>query len=326
MRTACVLVGLLIAPACTEVPSLSQRESDVIGGQITPEGEFPGVGSLYLMAPDLCGAPGCSTCTGTLIAPDVVLTAGHCLDPIFLDQDGDGQLSSDEIPGFTLAHDTVSSQPQVTPGASTLVHPSFDLSAPSEFGQWFDIALLFLAQPITSVPPILLPSVADGESLASGMQLELVGYGRTSNDTDETGVMFDAVTDLVTRGTHELQISTPGAPQNCHGDSGGPALKDFGGGRRVVGVVSRSANGTGECTGGGIDTRVDAYLTWIDASAPTVCIPGECAPDAAPPPPDGGAGADGDGGGCCSSSRDAATASALLAFVVGLMLVRRRRA
>jgi hypothetical protein len=139
--------------------------------------------------------------------------------------------------------------------------------------------------------------------------------------------MYNATAPLVMAGTAELQISNPGDPQNCYGDSGGPALIDFGSGYRVVGVVSRSADGS-DCTQGGVDTRVDAYLNFIAMEGPEICVPGtdRCTPDAAPPPPDaGGPGVDGDGGGCCSTSRGAGAGSLLMAVFVGLVTLRRRR-
>jgi uncharacterized protein (TIGR03382 family) len=313
---ACVLA--FAVTACIEAPPNGERDQHVIGGTMTPEGEYPGVGALYVSG---FGA----MCTGTLIAPRVVLTAAHCL-------------AFGGPPGFTLVHDTVTSQPPFTAGMRAVPHPMFDIGSMPGPGvsTFYDIGLLFLSQDITSVAPVPLPTPAQGGELVAGMQLHLVGYGRTTNDNDEAGIMFDAMTDLVEVGTTELQISTPGNPQNCHGDSGGPALYDFGGGLAVVGVVSRSADAGPDCFVGGIDTRVDAYLAWIAQEAPEVCVPPACTmPDAAPPPPpdgdpnapdaDPGNPGDGDGGGCCSTAGGDATGSALLALVVGVALLRRRR-
>jgi len=305
----------LIVPACVGDPDLGTAQGEVIGGQMTPEGQFPGVGALYL--PSFGG----TMCTGTLIAPDVVLTAGHCVEPLFI---------GTEIPGFTLAHDTVTSQPAFVPGMRTMQHPMFDIMSDpgTGIGTWYDVGLVFLSEPITSVAPIKLPNAADGAMLTAGTQLKLVGYGRTSNATQDVGVMYDAVAPIVTPGPTELQISNPGDPQNCNGDSGGPALIDLGAGYRVVGIVSRSANGA-ECTQGGVDTRVDAYLDFIYAQT-GVCADGDarCTPDAsltggpdADPIDDPGT----DGGGCCSTSRGNAAGSALLALAVGLVTLRRRR-
>jgi MYXO-CTERM domain-containing protein len=320
--------------ACVDPAPTSQVYTPVIGGQLTPEGEFPGVGALYM------SSFGGFSCTGTLIAPDVVLTAAHCVDPLLI---------GSEVPGFTLAHDTVTTVPQVTSALDAIPHENFDIQVDPGTGPgiWYDIALLILSEPITSVPPVRLPSVAEGETLQTGSEMILVGYGVTEDPEGggggDSGRMYDALTDLVIRGSHELQISTPGAPQNCYGDSGGPGLFDINGTYRVVGVVSRSAGGS-SCSAGGIDTRVDAFLDWINTNAPQVCIPGEecstATPDAAPPPPDaapptpdaaipdppdaGGPGIDDDSGGCCSTSGDP-SGSVLLALGVGLLIMRRRR-
>ena len=301
LRPPLLAAMLAAAPACVDQLDTATTRQDVIGGAPTAEGAFPGVGALYLEA--LGGA----MCTGTLIAPEVVLTAAHCIEPQFIGPD---------IPGFTLAHDTLTQPPLVVAGVSATQHPMFDITAEPQPGltTWYDIGLLFLAEPITSVTPIALPSPEEGAQLAAGTMLALVGYGRTSNDTFDSGVMYDAEAPIVAVGPAELQISNPGQPQNCHGDSGGPALVDLGDGLRVAGVVSRSADLTGECLSGGIDTRVDAYLDFISQTAPTVCVPPDCVID----PP-------GEDGGCCSTAGGDPTGALVLAITLGLVIRRRRR-
>jgi hypothetical protein len=292
-----------IAAALLAIPAAAAADtgtSDVIGGTITPEGEYDGVGALYV--PSLGGA----MCTGTLIAPTVVLTAAHCVDQGFL---------GGEIPGFTLAHDATIAQPVVAPGMRVMQHESFDLFTDpgTGIGTWYDIGLLFLAQPIDTVDPIRIPTLDEAAMLAVDTPLELVGYGVRSTTSQDVGVMYDAIAPIVAAGPAELQISHPGEAQNCYGDSGGPALIDLGHGYRVVGVVSRSASGS-ECTQGGVDTRVDFYTEWLYTNA-MVCAPGdERCPDNELD----------DGGGCCSTSRRSPTGSLLLALSV-LGLLRRGR-
>jgi MYXO-CTERM domain-containing protein len=298
MRIA-VLTAALVVPSAAIADT---GDHEVIGGAMTPEGEYPGVGALYL--PSLGGV----MCTGTLIAPDVVLTAAHCLEPLFI---------GSEVPGFTMVHDATGFSPPVTAGMRAMQHPMFNIGADpgTGIGTWYDIGLLFLAQPVTDVDPIRIPTVDEAAMLQGGVELELVGYGRTSLATDDVGIMFDAVAPIVLAGPAELQISHPGEPQNCHGDSGGPALIDLGTGYRVVGVVSRSADGA-ECNTGGVDTRVDFYTNWIfDESG--VCAPGDdrCPDNELP---------DGDGGGCCSTSSSDPTGATLLVLGVALILARRR--
>jgi MYXO-CTERM domain-containing protein len=261
-----------------------------------------------------CVAVGSGTqwaCTGTLIAPTVVLTAAHCID---------SNLGGDALVGFTLAHDTRSAAPTMTATLSSVQHESFDVFSQPDPGltQWFDIGLVILAEPVTEVAPIKMPRPDDAPNLLADADLSIVGYGRTSNQTQETGVMHDATTKLVSLNQWELQVAGGGGqPQNCHGDSGGPALAELGG-TRVVGVVSRSFDLSPQCLNGGIDTRVDAYLDWIFAQMPpgVPCGSGlaePCAED------------EDEGGGCCSTSREAPAGSLVVGALVFGMVARRRR-
>lgn len=301
------LAASLGLAACTE-PTLGQDGQPIIGGTLTPDGEFPGVGALLY---DLGSGRPETGCTGTLIAPTVVLTAAHCVDPA---------LGGDALVAFTLAHDTVSAAPPMTMVASKTKHEQFDLGADITpgLGKWFDIGLVVLQSPITEVPPVRLPRPTDGLALTADTDITIVGYGRTSDATNDVGVMFDSVTKLASVGDWELQIGAGGGqPQNCNGDSGGPALIEIAGVPRVVGVVSRSFDAQPGCRNGGIDTRVDAYLDWIFAQMPAD-VP--CGSGLAPACAD-----DDDEGGCCSTGGSAGGPLALGVLVAGLVLRRRRR-
>lgn len=307
---AAALASVVALAACTDGPMLGTVDDEVIGGTLTPEGMFPGVGGLLY---DLGSGPQLG-CTGTLIAPTVVLTAAHCVDP---------QLGGDALVGFTLAHDTVTTRPPMTNVVRKQPHPQFSLDAAIEpgLGHWFDIGLVFLSAPITEVAPVKLPRPDDAAGLVADGDLHIVGYGRISNATQDVGVMYDAATKLVSVGDWELQVSMgQGQPQNCHGDSGGPALAELGGTTRVVGTVSRSFDLSSECTNGGVDTRVDAYLDWIFAQEGVVDVPcgsglaEACAGDE-----------DGDGG-CCSTGGGAGGSLVAAGLAgLGLVIARRRR-
>ncbi len=301
--------------ACADDPSLGADTAAVIGGEPTAPGEFPGVGALVIEF----GGQTMAGCTGTLIAPDAVLTAAHCIDPV---------LSGGVVPGFTLAVDTTTGNFATVPGASVHPHESFtfDVEITEGLGTFYDIGVLRLAQPITEVAPVPLPRADQAAALTVDLELDIVGYGRTSNDTDDIGVLHDARTRLISLNATELQVGMGlPQPQNCHGDSGGPALADLGDGqRRTVGVVSRSFAGS-ECTQGGVHTRVDAYLSWIHGQVPTgiPCGSGLAEPCDEPDPEDPDT-----GGGCCSTGGGrgpAGASAALLALAVAAPLLRRRR-
>lgn len=306
-RTLCPALAGLLLGACFE-PALETDEAYVIGGAITAAGEFPGVGALMY---DF-GGQVAQGCTGTLIAPNAVLTAAHCVDP---------ELTGPGTPGFSLALDTTSGNAATVPGSVAYKHESFSLDGEPIDGlaEFFDIGIVILSQPITTVEPVKMIRPDQSASLVAGLDLAIVGYGRTSNATQDTGIMYDAMTKLISLNETEIQVGMGSPqPQNCQGDSGGPGLADFGDGRRVVGVVSRSYSGF-ECTMGGVDTRVDAYLSWIHGKVP-MGIP--CGSGMSPPCDDGED--PDDEGGCCSTSRRGGPGAALLAFLVGLAVIRPR--
>jgi MYXO-CTERM domain-containing protein len=311
MNRALLLIPALALAACVDDPALGTEGAYVIGGAPTAEGEFPGVGGLMY---DFGGDVQLG-CTGTLIAPDAVLTAAHCID---------ADLTGGIVPGFTLALDTVTATPTFVPGRAIFAHESFDIEggAVEGLGTFFDVGIVLLQEPITSVAPVRMPRPDQAAELIAGLELEIAGYGRTDPQTDEFGVMYDATTELISMNPSEIQVGM-GAPQpqNCNGDSGGPAMADLGDGRRIVGIVSRSFSGP-ECTMGGIDTRVDAYLTWIHSKVPSGIPCGSGLAEPCPVDPE-----DEDGGGCCSTGGGArgATGALFLVIVVGLTLLRRRQ-
>jgi hypothetical protein len=99
----------------------------------------------------------------------------------------------------------------------------------------------------------------------SGAGVMLVGYGHTLPGVKTTaGTKHHGVSTVGEVGTHELHVIGAGAPQKCHGDSGGPTLGDLdatgGYDFRVIGVTSRADE---FCSAGSIETRVDAHLDWI---------------------------------------------------------------
>ena len=212
-------------------------------------------------------------CSGTLIAEDVVLTAGHCLNTssgpkvrkmkpsllsIFVgddpqaDSDGDGDI--DLIEHLYMVTETV-------------IHPGFN-----PYSLQDDIALVRLSQavvePVTPVP--FLPASLGFTSSDIGMTINFAGFGDDENGQHGVKLQIDGtlgglgctVSGCPDGGDAASQISYSQPDSGpCFGDSGGPAFLFRGLDVYVGGITSYGDN---TCSVYGVSTRTDAYDTFIN--------------------------------------------------------------
>jgi hypothetical protein len=215
---------------------------------------YPATGALIVFdekAPRLA-------CTGTLVAPDVVLTAAHCM--VFLGR---------RLPGFALAPRIADVTPgAIDPALRVVVHPQFVIRADGN-APLHDLALVLLARPLRAVAPEALLSESQAATLAVGDAVDLVGYGRMSRTVDANGTKNRGRSKLVNIRRSEWVIGGPSEVQNCDGDSGGPVFVARGGKRRLMGIASRSLDQDAPCVSGTIHARVDAEVRWIAATLRT---------------------------------------------------------
>jgi len=303
MRVASVFIVLVLGCAVDEAPD--RVAAPIIGGADTPQEVYPATGALLVSL--------IPSCTGTLVSPSVVLTAAHCVDP---------ELTGGQVPGFTLqANGLAAPLHTIVEGAEARIHPDFDLNRePNQSGvtQWFDVALLILAEPIEDVEYGVIAVPAEAErALVAGSSVEIVGYGQNElDDMFAFGVKKNALTTIQDVGDFEIWTSPVGDPQKCFGDSGGPAYVEMAGGLRIAGLASRLPGPNAECVDGAIETRVDSYVEWIADNAPEMCDELECDDTGLPVLPE----AD---GGCRTAFGSASPTWAPLLGV--LLLLRRRR-
>jgi hypothetical protein len=179
-------------------------------------------------------------CSGTLIAPRVVLTAAHCLDPT---------LGPDPESLTVVFGPRISDPDAVRRPVQSLIHPDW---SPSSFDN--DIGLLALDEP--APVPFIQPNLAELGDEVVGETIRMVGYGVTrAGLISSSGIKRVGTTKLTLLGARSFAFANEPA-QTCGGDSGGPAFLDRGAGEILVGVASL---GDDDCAVFGVDTRVDPY-------------------------------------------------------------------
>jgi len=227
---AALLVGC--ASSTGEDGQATQNEAPIVGGQTTAE--YPAVGAFTMAHRAFC--------TGTVIAPRVVLTAAHCLRG--------GPLVG--LNRFVLGR--TASTPQVDLPIERIVpHPDYDRETLAN-----DIGVAILGQDAPVEPMALAAAAMDATWV--GREVELVGYGVTALGTETGGKKRSVVIPIATvTGTQFSYTYEHGGA--CVGDSGGPAIvRDAEGRITVAGVTS---HGDTACARFGVETRVDVYSDFI---------------------------------------------------------------
>lgn len=238
-------------------------------------------------------------CTGTLIAPDVVMLAAHCVDEFTLEytimytfyQQGitDVRLTGLEF-WWTPADDVTRWNGTRTPeepegtikAIASIQHERFNINTMEmgTEGKNNDVALLFLEEADTETELAYLPSADEATQLVEGAVVTVVGWGQQGDrPTSAVGTKMGGDSVLGEIGDYEFQVGPDEDDvRKCHGDSGGPTFMEVTTNKasslRVIGITSHSYDRTDCASKGGVDTRVDAYLDWIDEQMVSACDDG----------------------------------------------------
>jgi secreted trypsin-like serine protease len=195
-------------------------------------------------------------CTGALIAPKIVLTAAHCVQP-----------GAD----YKIVEYGADKQPSLQDVKRVVIHPAFKMQAMLAHRATADVALLQLGSPPKGKTPSTLgmpniPIVVGNRFTIAGIGVTVRGDGKSGGTirvagliaTGKPGTLQIRLVDPVNQGTRDGL----GA---CTGDSGGPVFEDKQAGPAIIGVVSWSTGPNGSAGCGGLTgvTPLTLYRDWL---------------------------------------------------------------
>lgn len=255
MRCVRHAVVIALLPACmaemAEIETATD-EAEILGGADVPVGKWQDAAAIRTNNNWFC--------TGTLIAPNVVLTAGHC---------------NADLPNNVLVGTSSLSRPsegEVIPVEQRIEYSNSQRTA--------DLLVLVLDRDSKFEPRPIATGWARAE-IRNGAMVEIVGFGAIDRDGNQyTPALKEAttaITDFDCSASSGCKTSIKPAGElgaggmgidTCGGDSGGPLYLTTEFGTFLAGATSRGyANNQYYCSEGGIYVRPDKFIEWIEQSA-----------------------------------------------------------
>jgi secreted trypsin-like serine protease len=214
MKTKLTVLSILAAAGLA-----SAQQARIVGGGATTTGAYPFMTALIEKGATPANG---QFCGAALVAPQWVLTAGHCLE-------GTPATSLEVwIGGRNLNNAAEGIRVGVT---QVISHPNFGENAQGALV--YDFCLLKLSRAVTEIAP--LPLIEAAAQVAPGITARAIGWGATSEGGSGSTSLLQVdlpIVSLTIAGqsvsglgaTHIAAGRASGGIDTCQGDSGGPLL------------------------------------------------------------------------------------------------------
>jgi secreted trypsin-like serine protease len=237
------------------VPVFAQDEDgsihpQVVGGDPVPNGKYPFMTSIQADTSKRGGYQE-HYCGGTLIDPNSVLTAAHCVEFIGRNTNGNtlGYRDVRLVVGVTVLSSDQGQARRIDRFSDIDIHPNF-----SRRTLRHDAAVIKLGRPVKRIDPISLADVGSDDLETPGNLATVTGWGYTEPSPGppprypkrmrEGKPPLVSDTQCETSYREEfypalMVCAGQGGIDTCQGDSGGPMfVEDSAGVRRQIGITS----------------------------------------------------------------------------------------
>lgn len=242
-------------------PALAAKaQSAIVGGSYAEPSQWAFTAALFYRGRFGCG--------GSVVAPDKILTAAHCVA-------GQRAATISVVTGRPNLRQKAYGQVSSISGYK--VHPSFRRRG------GFDLAILTLTSPTPAAPVPLVDPVEAADATRLRKRLRVAGYGARNPFGFLLSARLRKTNEFVRRNRRcafsygrtyngrkmicalgsRFRFSRFQHRSSCSGDSGGPLVADLDSGARLVGVVSFGGRICGDRSAPSVYVRVSAALDWI---------------------------------------------------------------
>ncbi|MEI5102247.1 serine protease [Streptomyces sp. PmtG] len=258
--------GLAGAAALAMVATGAPAAHAIVGGTEVSNDAYPFMVAVLDKGPGSVKSR--QFCGGSLVTPDTVMTAAHCL----VDDETGKPVKPKSIQtaiGRTVLSNAKQGQIRDVAKRGIVVHPRYLQGKDA-----YDVAFIQLSKPVRGISAVKLPTQGTDSLLRPGQKATVAGWGNTDTDLTYTPDRLRQVrVPILSHG--ECRTSYDGydskvnfcagveGKDSCQGDSGGPIFRKVPGRAAPIqiGVVSYG-DGCGDQGAPGVYTSVSSAKLW----------------------------------------------------------------